>query len=200
MPKKRPSVELSNPDIFAYALFRRDGAGQFVDVEDILQECWRLSPSRFGWRTKQFPSDRKGWHALSDLEAAYPDLMMKTANGLGRQLTAEGVRWVRDRLDVFNELGALKTRAPKTRRPSFRILSELEKQSWVRRFLDGERTEISKVGAADMLRCAPDSPKAVWRQRLATLRSAAADNERPDIMHLLDYIERQNLEWFREEQ
>lgn len=196
MPKK---PELSNQDIFAYALYRLDGAGQFIEIEDVIEECWRLSPSRFGWRTKELPSDRKGWHALSDLEGAYPNLMLKTPNGLGRQLTAEGVQWVRNRLDDFTELGALKTRAPKTRRPSFRVLSELERQAWVRRFLDGERAEISKVDAADMLHCAPDSPRSAWRQRIATLRSAAADNERPDILEMLEYIQQQNQEWFKEE-
>ncbi len=188
--------ELSNQDIFVYALYRLDGAGRFVDVEDVVQECWRLSPSRFGWRTLKYPSDRTGWAAAGHVEAARPELMIKTPNGLGRQLTAAGVEWIRARLPDFEHLASEQTRAPKTRRPSFKLLMELAKHPWAKAFLSGERGELSKVEAADLLRCAPDSPRSTWRQRMATLRSAATDNERFDILGLLNEIERSHAEWF----
>ncbi len=198
MPKESPRSELNNQDIFAYALYRLDGAGRFVDVEDIVEECFRLSPSRFGWRTKAFPSDRKGTHALSDLESAHPEFLIKTPNGLGRQLTGDGVQSIRSRLRDFEALGAQETRAPKTRRPSYRMVVELENHSWARAFLQGSRSEVTKIQAADMLSCAPDSPKQVWRQRLTSLRAAAVDNEREDVLELLDFVLNSNPTWFEE--
>jgi len=187
---------LSNQDIFAYALYRLQGAGQFVDVEDIFVECWRLSPSRFGWRKHHYPNYKVASKALRDLEA-HSNLLMKTPNGLGRQLTAEGVAWIRDRLGEFQKLAAGETKAPATRRPSHRVVSELTKSPMVRAFLEGARPEMSKVEVADLFHCAPDSPRAVWQQRVASLRSAAEDDERQDLLQFLDYIEQSHPEWFR---
>ena len=31
---------VSNPDLYAYALFRLGSTGRFVDIEDIYVECW----------------------------------------------------------------------------------------------------------------------------------------------------------------
>jgi hypothetical protein len=191
--------EVNNQDIFLYALYRLDGAGQFVDVEEVVQECWRLSPTRFGWRKLKYPSDRTGWAAVGHIEAARADLMLKTPNGLGRQLSAAGVEWVRDRLHLFERLATQETLAPKTRRASFRLVMELAKHPWTLASLTGEQPmPIERREAADLLRCSPDSPKEVWRQRLNTLRSAAADNERSDLLDLLTAIEVDHAEWFSE--
>ena len=191
--------ELNNQDIFLYALYRLDGAGQFVDVEDVVEECWRLSPSRFGWRKLQYPSDRTGWAAVGHIEAGRSDVMIKTPNGLGRQLTAFGVEWVRSKLSGFERLGGEKTRAPKSRRASFKLIADFARHPWVVSVLAGDRSKaLDKVAAADLLRCAPDSSRDVWALRLASLRSAAADNERPDVLALLDEIKTRNAGWFSE--
>jgi len=199
-PAPQPNgTELNNQDIFLYALYRLGGAGQYVDVEDVVQECWRLSPTRFGWRKLQYPSDRTGWAAVGHIENGRSDLMMKTPNGLGRQLSAGGVEWVRARMSSFERLASEETRAPKTRRPSFKIVAEASQHPWAASYLSGDRSkQLGKLAAAGLLRCAPDSPRDVWRQRLATLRSAAADNERSDILELLENIERSHPDWFAE--
>jgi len=189
--------DLSNQDIFAYALYRLQGAGQFVDVEDVFVECWLLSPSRFGWRKHNYPNYKVASKALRDLEGTHSDLLIKTPNGLGRQLTAEGVAWVRDRLEDFERLASGQTKAPATRRQSHRVVSELTSSSMVKDFLGGERPELSKLEVADLFHCAPDSPRAIWQQRAASLRSAAKDDERPDLLQFLDYIEKSHPEWFR---
>lgn len=196
MAKKHGDPDLNNQDIFVYSLYRLDGAGTFVNVEEVIEECFRLSPSRFGWRTKKVPSDRIGWHALGDLESNRPELTTKTPNGLARQLTAEGVKWVKDRLIQFEALGTQQTQAPKTRRRSHRLLTEVESLSWVREYLDGSRNELTKVQAADILSCAPDSPTSVWQARLTSLQAAAVNNERPDILELLDFVHDRHLGWF----
>ncbi len=204
MGRKRPAgapnpSELNNQDIFLYALYRLGGAGQYVNVEEVVQECWRLSPTRFGWKKLEYPSDRTGWAAVGHIENGRGDLMMKTPNGLGRQLSAEGVEWIRSRLPSFERLAAKETRAPKTRRPSFKVVAEASQHPWAAAYLAGDRNrQLGRLEAAVLLKCAPDSPRDVWRQRMATLRSAAADNERTDIIELLEYIEQSHPEWFAE--
>jgi hypothetical protein len=190
--------ELTNQDIFAYALYRLQGAGRFVDVEDVYVECWRLSPSRFGWRKHQYPNYKVSSKAQRDFEKAHPELLLKTPNGLARQLTAEGVAWIRNRLPDFASLASGTTKAPAPRRPSHKIITELTTNPLVRAFLEGKPVELTKVQVADLLHCAPDSPRSIWKQRAATLRSAATDNERPDVMQFVEYIQRSHPEWFEE--
>jgi hypothetical protein len=191
---------LNNQDIFLYALYRLDGAGRFIHVEDVVQECWRLSPSRFGWRKLEYPSDKIGWAAVGHIEERRPELLRKSPKGLGRQLTAEGVAWVRSRLAEFERLAAEETKAPKTRRASFKLVSDFIRHQWVAERLAGERPRaISRGEAATILRCAPDSPIAVWQQRLDSLRSAAADNERPEVVELLEQFAREHPDWFTED-
>jgi hypothetical protein len=187
---------LNNRDIYIYALYRLQGAGQFVDVEDIYVECWRLSPSRFGWRKHDYPNYKTAAKAQQEIERAQPELLLKTADGLGRQLTDQGMTWVRDRLSDLQRLERGMTRAPAVRSVSHRSIVELEKHGPVRSFLAGQSIELSKIEVAQLLKCAPDSRASVWRERLATLRSAAADDERPDLIRFLDSIELIHPEWF----
>jgi len=188
--------DLNNQDIFAYALYRLQGAGRFVDVEDVYVECWRLSKSRFGWRKHEYPNYKVASKAQRDFEEAHPGFVLKTRDGLGRQLSAEGIAWIRMRLRDFDELASGDTKAPAARRVSHRVISELTANHLVRLFLGGERPGLSKVEVADVLHCAPDSSSLVWRQRLSTLRAAVEDDERPDLMQFLNYIESEHSEWF----
>lgn len=191
--------ELTNQDIFAYALYRLQGAGQFVDVEEVWVECWRLSPSRFGWRSRrdEFPSDRVALKAQGDLERAHPELITKTLNGLCRQLTAEGVAWVRERIVDFERLAAGETKAPATRRVSYRVIAELARNPNVQRALAGGQARFNKVELADLLGCAPDSPASIWQERLTTLRSAAEDSERRDLVRFIDGVRLNHEDWFK---
>jgi hypothetical protein len=193
------AVELSNQDIFAYALYRLQGAGRFVDVEDVYVECFNLSPSRFGWRKHKYPNYKVASKAQRDFEGSHPEFIQKTPNGLSRQLTAEGVAWIRGHLESFERLGAGATRAPKTRRASHRVVAELLRSDAVQSYLAGETPELSKVEIAELFNCAPDSPGSVWQQRLATVRAAAEDNERPDVLLFLDYVSANAPEWFGRE-
>jgi len=189
-------IDLSNQDIFAYALYRLQGAGRFVDVEDVYEECWRLSESRFGWRKHKYPNYKVASKAQRDFEEAHPGLVLKTRDGLGRQLSAEGVVWVRTRLTEFERLASGDTRAPAIRRASHRVIRELLTNRLVGSFLAGKRPELGRVEVADILHSAPDSSSVAWRQRLLTLRAAAEDDERPDLIGFLDYIQSEHPEWF----
>jgi hypothetical protein len=186
----------SNARIFAYALYRLQGSGQYVHVEDIYVECWRLSPSRFGWRKYPYPNYKTTAKALQTFEAANSDLIIKSPDGLGRQLTAPGVAWVRQRLGDFQRLASGETRAPAAKRASSRAVAQLTRHPTVRAFIAGKEPELRKVDVADLLSCAPDSAPSVWQQRLATFRSAAEDDERPDLARFLEYIEQTHSNWF----
>lgn len=187
---------MDNKDIFAYALYRLQGAGRFVDAEDVFEECWKLSPSRFGWRKHAYPNYKVASKAQRDFESRHPSLILKTADGLGRQLSAEGIAWVRAHMDEFAPLGRGDSKAPATRRASHRLVTDLERSSLVEAFLRGAEVTLSKLQVADLLHCAPDSPPSVWRQRIETARSAAKDSERPDILRFLDFVVSSNQDWF----
>lgn len=180
--------EVTNQDVLLYALYRLEGSGRFVDVEDIYIECWRLSPSRFAWRSdKSRVSDKVGHQSFVDLERLHPELLLKTPNGLSRQLSSEGVLWVRERLTALQALSQGQTKAPAHRRASHKLVTELAGNATVKAFLSGDRSEPAKVQLAELMGCAPDSPRSIWESRLATLRSAAEDDERPELVAFLDH-------------
>jgi hypothetical protein len=187
---------VDNGDIFAYALYRLQGTGRFVDVEDVFEECWKLSPSRFGWRKHSYPNYKVASKAQRDFESRHPSLILKTPDGLGRQLSAEGIAWILGHLDEFEPLARGDSKAPAPRRVSHRLVAELERSPVVEAFLRGAEVAVNKIQMADLLRCAPDSPPSVWRQRVETARSAAKDNERPDILRFLDFVVSSNQDWF----
>jgi hypothetical protein len=60
---------------------------------------------------------------------------------------------------------------------------------------DGE-TELDKNQLASAFRCSPDAPRSVWRERLETLRSAATDADRPELLLFLEHIEKVHPDWF----
>jgi hypothetical protein len=185
----------SNPELYAYALFRLGGSGQFVDIEDVYVECWRLSPERFGWRKHNYPNHEFAATARRDFESAHPDLVLKSADGLGRQLSADGISWIRHRLTALEALvdGGAPTNA---RRRSHRLISQFTRHEVYRRGLDGKPQAIAKADAADFLNCAPDSAPSVWQRRIAVLRAAAQDVQRPDLLAFLDGIDEAHPDWF----
>jgi hypothetical protein len=47
-----------------------------------------------------------------------------------------------------------------------------------------------------LLRCAPDAPRRVFRERLETLRAAARDAGRNELLEFLEYLENASLAGF----
>jgi hypothetical protein len=149
-------------------------------VEDVFLRCHEIAPERFRWRKHDIPNYKTLSKALRDFEESHPSLLMKTADGLSRQLSAEGNAWVRERLSVFESVLRKRGANPPTRRRDHRILNEFAGHRLGRSFAETKRPSLIKHEVADLLLCAPDSPQAVWRERLETYRSAAADAGRPD--------------------
>jgi hypothetical protein len=190
---KRKS-RLSNAELIPLALYQLGGSGQFFDVEDIYLRCYDLAPERFGWRKHRLPNYKSLAKALQECETKYPELLLKTPDGLSRQLSAAGVEWLRARLPRLQELVGAPISS--SRRPSHRLLNEMAAHPVVKAFIASGRADLIKHRVADLLLCAPDSPPAVWREQLETYRSAAADAGRADLSAFLEHLAVQRPEWF----
>ena len=187
---------IGNPEVVAFALYELGGAGRFIGIEDLFVRCWQLAPRRFSWRTKEYPNYKTLYQALVDLERSHAGTLIRTTDGLGRQLSASGVAWVRQREARFRRALAQPSEGMSGRRPSHRLVNELSSAEPVRQFRAGEEPKLSRFDAADLLVASPDSPPSVWRERLAIYRSAVESAGRPDLQEFLDYVESRWPEWF----
>lgn len=192
-------TEITNSDLFLFALYRLGGAGQYVDVEDVFIEMWKMAPERFSWRKYEYPHYKIAHDALSDITKPrkhQSDLLLRGADGLSRQLTAKGVTWVEHRLYLLTPFARGEVQAPPDRRPSQKSVVYLERDPKVQSFLNGEQVTLELHEAAVLLRCAPDSPTSAWRERWETARSAAIDSHRGGLVRFLDWLRDAHPRWF----
>ena len=194
MMDRKPRID--NLEIVPLALYQLGGTGHFIDVEDIFERCYKLAPERFGWRKYPYPNYKILSKALRDIEGKYPKLLIKTPDGLKRQLSAEAIEWVRVRLPQFERVLGKPGMNPPTRRTGQKLLNEFRDHPLTRGFLEGHEPELIKHEVADLLLCSPDSPPQVWRERLESYRSAATQSNRSDLVRFLEYIEKKQHIWF----
>jgi len=189
-------TKISNTDFIPISLTELEGVGRFIDVEDIFIKCYELSPERFGWRKYKYPNYKILHKALTDFEEKYPTFIIKTPDGLSRQLTAEGVEWIKERLPIFRNLLETPELAAPRRRPNQRILNEIAVNILFNDFSTGKNPELNKFEVADILLCSPDSSPELWNERLISYKSTAEDSNRPDLVNFLNYILDKKPEWF----
>lgn len=188
--------KLDNPDIIPFALYQLGGIGDFVDVEDVFVHCYKIAPARFGWRKHPFPNYKSLSKALRDYEEKHTNHLIKTRDGLGRQLSAEGLEWLKRRLPILQSALQMPGTSPPTRRPVQRILNDLASNPFVQQFLAGGRPELKKHEVSDILLCSPDSSPSVFKERLEMYRATAKDGSREELLRFLDYLHEQHREWF----
>jgi len=193
---KRSKNEITNADLFLYALYRLGGAGAYVDVEDVFMEMWRIAPERFRWRKYEVPNYKIMSKAIVDISQRGQEGLL-LGSGDMRQLSAEGVAWAERHSEELEAVATGERAAPPDRRPGQRVVADLLKQPSVQSFLQGREVHLDRVRVARLLRCAPDAPRQVWRERLETLRSAATAGKRDDVLRFLDRLEEENPDWFR---
>lgn len=187
----------TSTDVFLWALYELGGAEDFVDVELVLLEAFRIAPQRFGWRTRPDLPDRlKGNMALHGADIKSPKLLIKQGPDK-RRLTLEGQRWIEENFDRLAESlgGDRVVEAPKSNRTS-RLLSEATRSDVFIEWSETDTLATEKWRYADLLRCSPDSAPAVWKQRIETLRSAAYAAGREDFLKFLDQIVSDHADWF----
>lgn len=159
------------------------GDDSFADVEDIAEQAFTLSPQRFGWRTRKYPSDKTVVQAIADLEQKHAkdeltrrgvrDQADKVAT---RRLTTKGreeARRVAERVagrsfpDLASALAHFRTpgqAAPKPtpaeRRRSQSELLELRRHPAFKAWADsGDFLSIERWQLYDALSCLPDAPR-----------------------------------------
>ena len=112
------SPETSNREVLLYCLFRLGGGGDQVGLEALFEECWKVAPSRFGWNTKPYPSDKSGDQALRAIlrDDDLRGLVNLSPDRGSARLTAEGVAWVREHQKKLDQLA--EKRAPSESAPS----------------------------------------------------------------------------------
>jgi hypothetical protein len=193
------SVEdVTNSDIFLWALHELGGGSEFVDIEEVFLKCFELAPQRFAWRTRADLADyKKCSKALRDAEARRPPLMVKTGDSFGRQLSVQGHKWIEANV---TRLGAqLKSghavQEPR-RRPRSRMLAEAEQAQVFARWRIDQVVPSEKWPMAELLRCSPDSNVAVWSNRLEALRAAAYAADRKELLKFLNAVASAHVEWF----
>jgi hypothetical protein len=196
-----PADEIANWEIFLWALSRLEGGTTFVDVEDVFVKCFELAPRRFAWRTRaDLPDYKKCSKALRDAEARRPRLLVKTGDGLKRQVTVEGQEWVtaneRRMLDIVHSGKVVQE--PRSR-PRVRLLAEVERSDPYRRWAEEGVLPAEKWQVAELLRCSPDSERRIWRNRLQVLRAAANGADRARLLAFLDELAATYPSWFEEE-
>jgi hypothetical protein len=189
-------VKLDNLELMPFAIRDLGGISEFVDVEDVFERCFTLSPARFGWRRYSYPNYQTASKALQDFERRYPDYLLKTDDGLRRQLTAEGLRWVQDNEERYTRAFDQPATNPPTRRKGQRLLNNFRDHRLTRTYLAGQQSSLKKHLVADALLCAPDSPSEVWRQRLESLRASAKSADRDELLMFLDYLKSEKPDWF----
>jgi hypothetical protein len=192
----RASSELANADFIALGLYELGAVGVFVDVEDLFEWCYRAAPERFKWRKYGYPNYKFLSQALFAFERKYPHFTLKTQDGNSRQLTAEGARWVEQRLSWYQIMLKSPEKKIPTRRTDQRILNDLSNHGLFRAFLSGQSLELDKYEVSDLLMCSPDSPVEVWRERLETYKAAAAAAKRTGLVEFLQHLWETHPEWF----
>jgi hypothetical protein len=194
------AVEMTNWEIFIWSLSQLGGASGFVDVEDVFIACFELAPNRFSWRTREDLADyKKCAKALRDAEARRPSLLLKTRDGLKRQLTVEGQQWVvRNERRMIDALHTGRVVGEPASRPRARMLTEVERSDLFQRWLSSGVTPIEKWQVAELLRCSPDSDWRIWADRLEVLRAAANGAKRGRVLAFVEAMGSAHPEWFKE--
>jgi hypothetical protein len=191
------SEQVTNPEVFVWALYDLDGANNFVDVEDIFLRAFKIAPLRFAWRTQPgIPDLKRCSKALQEAEAWSPKLFVKKGPEM-RKLTVEGQQWIEENFDrLADVLGSdAVVQAPRLRLPSRLIAQALQSSLYADWQLNGKVGD-ERWRVAEMLRCSPDSSRRVFTDRLETLRSAAYSAGRLDVLEFFDAVLTQHSEWF----
>lgn len=204
-----PNAELGNTDLVLLAMAMAGAGDDFVDVEDIAEQAYALSKTRFGWRTRDYPSDKTVVQAIADLEGKHArdqftrrgvrDQADKVAT---RRLTTEGrekALRVAERFanrsfpDLITAVSYLRGReaeapepTPAERRRAQSELGELRRhpafQAWAD---DSDLSRVERWQILDALNCLPDAPADTisgQTERLAALAERWRDTDVSDFL------------------
>jgi hypothetical protein len=193
-----PATEIANTELVLLAMALVGAADGFVDIEVIAEKAFALSPQRFGWRTRPYPSDKTVVQAVADLEQKHgkdrltrrgvQDQADKVAT---RRLTAEGreeAMRVAEKVAgrAFPDLSAAimhfageseaaaPAPTPAERRRVQAELLELRRHAVYQAWADGvDLGAMERWQLYDALSCLPDAPPGTVRGQLEHVDSVA---------------------------
>jgi len=192
------AADVANWEIFLWAVSQLGGSSAFIDIEAISLQCFEVAPARFGWRTRpELPDYKKCAKALQEAEARRPSMLIKTRDSFGRQLTAEGQRWVDENAQRLSKIlvAGIPVPEPKSR-PTSRMLAEIERSRPFLLWKENGVTPEEKWRMAEVLRCSPDSSSHTWADRLESARAVAYAAEKKTVLRFLDEVRAVHPEWF----
>lgn len=193
-----PSEEIANWEIFLWALHQLGGSSFVVDIEDVSVRCFEIAPARFSWRTKAtIPDYKKCAKALQEAEVRRPRMLVKTGDSFGRQLTAEGQKWIQANTKRLQRVLDTAVPVPEPKgRPSSKILAEIENSGPYQLWKGTGTVPHDKWRVAEVLRCSPDSSPETWTDRLQSARAIAYSADRVPVLRFLDQVAHEHPEWF----
>lgn len=193
-----PFEDIVNWEIFLWALYQIGGSSQYIDIEDISLECFRIAPTRFSWRTKKdIPDYKKCTKALQEVEAKHPGLMVKTSDSFARQLTAEGQKWIEKNSKRLARILDQGEPVPEPKqRPNSILLAEIEKSDPFILWNETGSIPQEKWRMADVLRCSPDSNQDIWKKRIESARAIAYSANNKNILKFLNEVISIHPDWF----
>jgi hypothetical protein len=203
-PEELPSSvdAFSKNDYALVGVLIAGGARQWVDAEDVAVVCYKLNRPAFRWSRYDYPHLQIVMKALWDLKIASPALAVSPSQkSTERHLTAVGMRRairlgemlvgrsfkdpaalvkaLRRKISEVDATGGEITQPPQPkdgvpRREARAILTFITTHPAYRAWTKGKLADVPLWQLADVLQCLPDSPRAVWQERLARHQSLAA--------------------------
>lgn len=191
--------EVTNHEVFLWALSQLGGIHGFVDVEHVFVKCFEVAPQRFSWRTRSdLPDYKKCAKALRDAEAKRPKLLVKTGDSFGRQFTVEGQAWLEAHKARLNtRIGGVDVVQEPRSRHRARLIAEVERSTVFQEWAASRTVVSEKWRMAELLKCSPDSQKVIWNDRLQILRAAARAAGKNDLLQFLEAVASKRSIWFR---
>jgi hypothetical protein len=182
-PKPTKSTPDGTPSLIDWvlvALLNLGGAAQFVDIEDLAMEAYRLAPQRFCWRRYAQPSLEAVRVAAKDANHPGRIQVLGSRNGRERMLTALGAARAEQVAEQM-ELHPPRPDQEALRRRATSDLARIEAHPAYQRWLTAGWVEVDAIDLADIARCAISTDIPVFQARLLQLQAEAAHWEQPSL-------------------
>ena len=171
-------------DYVLVALLQVGGAEAMVDLEHVAVKAHLLAPQMFRWRYYDLPDVAKVRTAFKDGDRrAAGRLVLKGDRGRARMLTAEGLKKAHS-LEGRLVKTAVKDDAA-MRRPINRELVQMERHPGFLKWQERGMEAVDHYDLADMLACAPGSPRSVFLDRIERARTLATEWGRDQLAEFL---------------
>jgi len=189
--------ELSNMDVALYALFKLGGSTKRIHTEEIAWESYQLAKERFSWRLikfreKGFPDKTPVRFALEQAKKSENGQLISGRAGgdaggelEGWTFTPNGIKWLRANEErISRSLKHNTLNVPK--REAERFVKRINSDPLFITYQNNRNLNDTTIYMfADMLVCAPDASKNIFKKKFDQLSSNAELVENREISEFL---------------